>query len=373
MGGSVVTTGNLPARSERTSAGPAAEPSADGMTMPRSAAAPRTPLAPIPDTLPVIAVVIPAYRAASHIRSVLEGIPSFVHHIVVVDDGSPDETGMIVKSWPDPRARLVVHARNQGVGGAVLSGYEEALTLGAEILVKMDGDDQMDPAYIWPLVAPILYGQADYAKGNRFLHARELHSMPLVRRIGNAGLSFLTKAASGYWNVFDPTNGYTAIHASVARNLNRANLDRRFFFESSMFLELSLMRAVVRDVSIPARYRNEKSSLSEGRALVQFPARLLRGLLRRWMIQYYLRDFTAFSVFLLTGLSMVLFGTAWGSYHWLQSYRHGGLASTGTVMIAVLPIIVGIQLLLEAVILDIQNVPTRPLQEEDRLHGSQPR
>jgi glycosyltransferase involved in cell wall biosynthesis len=172
-----------------------------------------------PDTIlshiPLIAVVIPAYRAERQILKVLSGIPSFVSFIVVVDDCSPDTTAELVRNHTDPRIHLVSHSANQGVGGAVLTGYNRALELGAEIIAKMDSDDQMDPAYLIPLLAPILTGQADYTKGNRFLHVNELQSMPLIRRIGNAGLSFLTKAASGYWNIFDPTNGYTAIHASI--------------------------------------------------------------------------------------------------------------------------------------------------------------
>jgi glycosyltransferase involved in cell wall biosynthesis len=327
----------------------------------------------VPETeIPAIAVVIPAYRAAAHIESVLAGIPRFVRHVIVVDDASPDETRKIVERSTDPRVRVVVHERNQGVGGAVLSGYDAAIAAGAEIIVKMDADDQMDPAYLSTLVRPIVRGEADYTKGNRFLHARQLDSMPLLRRIGNAGLSFLTKAASGYWNVFDPTNGYTAIHASVVGLLDRERIDRRYFFESSMFLELSLHGAVVSDVYIPARYGDETSSLSEWNALVSFPRRLLRGLGRRWLIQYFLRDFTAFSVFLVAGTVLTTFGALWGAYYWLQSYLHGGLASTGTVMIAVLPIIVGIQLLLQSIILDIQNVPTRPLQEAPKSPYSPP-
>ena len=322
--------------------------------------------------IPVIAVVIPAYRAAAHIASVLAGIPHFVRHVIVVDDASPDDTRKIVERWSDPRVRLVIHEQNQGVGGAVLTGYDAAIAAGAEIIVKMDADDQMDPTYLWPLALPIVRGEADYTKGNRFLHSRELYSMPLRRRIGNAGLSFLTKAASGYWNVFDPTNGYTAIHASVVGLLDRARIDRRYFFESSMFLELSLHRAVVMDVYIPARYGDEKSSLSEWNAFVSFPTGLLRGLGRRWLVQYFLRDFTAFSVFVIAGTVLSTFGTLWGAYYWLQSYLHGGLASTGTVMIAVLPIIVGIQLLLQSIILDIQNVPTRPLQEAPKSPFSPP-
>ncbi len=312
--------------------------------------------------LPDVAVVIPAYRAAEHIRDVLAGIPQWVKYIIVVDDCSPDETAQLVKDWPDARVILVSHSHNEGVGGSVLSGYATALKCGAEIIVKMDSDDQMDPAYLTQLIAPIVRGEADYTKGNRFLHWRELHAMPALRRIGNAGLSFLTKLASGYWTIFDPTNGYTAIAAPVVSILNQDAIERRYFFESSMLIELGLVRAVVHDVAIPARYGDEVSSLSEWQAAVDFPGRLLAAMMYRLFTQYFIRDFTAVSVFLLGGAVSTLFGLVWGTYHWIMSAHIGVPASTGTVMLAVLPLILGVQLLLQAVIADIQNVPTYPLQ-----------
>ncbi len=314
----------------------------------------------------VIAVVIPAYRAATHIQKVLAGIPPFVRHIVVVDDCSPDNTAALVSTLSDSRIFLVRHRENQGVGGAVLSGYDAALALGADIIVKIDSDDQMDPSYLMPLIAPLLTGDADYAKGNRFLHLRQLESMPLLRRIGNMGLSFLTKLASGYWNIFDPTNGYTAIHASTVTQLNRTAIDKRFFFEISLLLELGLLQAVVRDIYIPARYADEFSSLSEGKALIEFPPRLLRGFLVRLLVQYFLRDFSPVSLFLLTGSLFTLFGGIFGSYHWYLSAATGIETSAGTVMLAVLPIILGLQFLLQAINIDIQNVPTHPLQRSIR-------
>jgi glycosyltransferase involved in cell wall biosynthesis len=312
-------------------------------------------------SLPIIAVVIPAYRAENHIAAVLSKIPAFIHTIIVVDDRSPDNTAAVVSAWPDPRVRLVRHAENQGVGGAVMTGYAAAVEAGADVIVKMDSDDQMDPRYLQALIAPIISKQADYTKGNRFLHIRELTAMPLVRRIGNAGLSFMTKLASGYWQIFDPTNGYTAISGSVARLIRREAISSRYFFESSLLLELSLLRAVVRDVPMAALYGDEVSSLSERDALLGFPPRLLRGFLRRLVIQYYLRDFSAFSLFLLAGIAFTAFGSAWGAYHWYLSVQFGHLASTGTVMIAVLPIVLGIQFLLQCGVWDIQNTPTQPL------------
>jgi len=321
----------------------------------------------VPIELPAVAVVIPAYRAAATIEAVLASIPTFVRHIVVVDDGGADRTAEVARTVDDPRVVVVEHERNEGVGAAVLTGYRRAAALGAEIIAKVDADGQMDPEYLLALITPIVVGEADYAKGNRFLHERELEAMPGRRRFGNAGLSFFTKLASGYWGIFDPTNGYTAIHASVIPLLDDRRIARRFFFESSMLLNLSLLRAVVRDVYIPARYPGAKSHLSESRAALQFPAQLLRGFLRRIRIQYFVRDFSAVSLYVLCGSLLTLFGGIWGAWHFFVSSQTGVVATTGTVMIAVLPIIVGVQLLLQALTLDVQGSPTTPIHATARL------
>ncbi|MCG2784124.1 MAG: glycosyltransferase family 2 protein [Anaerolineae bacterium] len=309
-----------------------------------------------------IAIVIPLYRAEKHIGAVLRGIPAYISHIVIVDDCSPDQSVEIVQNCSDARICLISHQTNQGVGGAVLTGYKKAVELGAEIIVKMDSDDQMDPAYLLSLLAPILTGQADYTKGNRFLHINELQNMPFIRRMGNAGLSFLTKVASGYWNIFDPTNGYTAIHSSITSLLETKKIHKRYFFESSMLIELGIIRAVIQDIHIPARYQDETSSLSEWKVLFEFPPLLLAGFMRRFFIQYFVRDFGIVSMLFLLGISFSLFGIIFGAYHWYLSSQLETPASTGTVMLAVLPLIMGFQLLIQALIADIQNIPMIPLQ-----------
>jgi dolichol-phosphate mannosyltransferase len=311
--------------------------------------------------------VIPAYRAAGSIAQVIAGIPSFVRHVVVVNDASPDETSDAVRAVGDPRVVVIEHEHNRGVGGATLTGYQRAADFGAQVIVKMDADGQMDPAYLLQLITPIVVGEADYTKGNRFLHARELRAMPGRRRFGNAGLSFLTKLASGYWGIFDPTNGYTAIHASLVPLLGAVPIAPRFFFESSILLNLSLLRAVVRDVYIPARYMDAGSHLSESKAALQFPLGLFRGFLRRVRLQYFVRDFTPVSLYIVFGLLLTAFGAVWGAWHWAISIQTNVAATTGTVMIAVLPIIVGVQLLLQALTLDIQSAPTAPIHASVRL------
>jgi glycosyltransferase involved in cell wall biosynthesis len=310
-----------------------------------------------------VAVVIPAYLAAREIAGVIQAIPDFVSAIFVVDDHSPDHTAEIVSilAAKDQRIHLICHPANLGVGGAVMSGYRAAWEAGAGIIVKLDSDGQMDPHYLYPLIYPLLQQKADYTKGNRFLHVRELRTMPFMRQLGNLGLSFITKTATGYWNIFDPTNGYTAIRAVLVPLLDSSQIDGRFFFETSLLLELSRLRAVVRDVSIPARYGDETSLLSEKDALFRFPLKLIRGLFHRILIQYFIRDFSTFSFFLLIGSIFTLFGTTWGAYHWRLSDLTHIPATTGTVMIAILPIILGVQFLLQALVVDIQNVPSEPV------------
>jgi len=202
----------------------------------------------------------------------------------------------------------------------MVTGYRECLRRGADIVVKLDGDGQMDPDYLPALLRPLLEGTADFTKGNRWHDAARLTTMPQLRRWGNLGLSFLTKLSSGYWRIFDPCNGYTAIRAAVLADVPLGQLARDYFFESSMLVELYILRAVVRDVPMPAIYGEEQSSLSISRVLWSFPPRLARGLLHRLWTRYFVRDFSAVSLFLITGSLLTLFGGLFGSWAWLQSY-----------------------------------------------------
>jgi hypothetical protein len=225
----------------------------------------------------------------------------------------------------------------------------------------MDGDDQMDPAELPRLLAPVLAGRADAAKGNRYDSIGSLAQMPLIRVLGNGILTFLVKLASGYWNLFDPANGYLALRADLLRRLDLERLPPRYFFESGLLIELGILRAVVADVPIPARYGDERSSLSIPRTVLGFPPRLLRGLGRRFFWRYLVKDFSAVSVFVLMGVPMMLFGFVYGVRAYLHMLETGIPATAGVVMLSAMPIILGVQLLLQAVVLDVQNVPTRPI------------
>lgn len=313
-------------------------------------------------TAPVVAAVIPCFREKDHVLGVLAGIGPEVRHILVVDDACPIGTGKHVQTeCRDPRVEVVFHEINKGVGGATLTGYAHAIAKGADIIVKLDGDGQMDPALIPALVHPIAVGEADYAKGNRFDDLAGLKTMPAVRLVGNLFLSFASKMSSGYWNVFDPTNGFTAIHAKVARLLPSDRIDTGYFFESDMLFHLNLLRAVVADVPMRARYGNEQSSLSVSRALWEFAAKHLCNAAKRIGCTYFLRDFGIASIELVLGKALFLFGVAFGIVKWIESDRTGVPQGAGTVMLAALPVIVGTQLLLQFLNFDIRNVPRQPL------------
>ncbi len=310
-----------------------------------------------------IAVVIPCFNVERHIAEVVAGIPSMVRTIVLVDDGSRDGSRGALDRIDDPRVVSVFHERNRGVGAAALTGYEAAMARGADICVKMDGDGQMAGSDLPLLVAPLLDGRADYAKGNRFWDFGALRTMPRVRLIGNGILSFLTKLVSGYWSLLDPTNGFTAIRSAVLRQLEVQRVQRRYFFETSMLIELNILGAVVCDVPLPARYADEGSSLSIVRTLLQFPALQVRGLLRRFIWRYVLRDFNVLTLCVLVGVPAVTFGVVFGGIRWWHSSTTATAATAGTVFVAALPIIIGVQCLLVALVLDMLYEPKHPLSD----------
>ena len=309
-----------------------------------------------------VAVVIPCYKVSAHILGVIKKIGSEVDMIFIADDCCPEGSGALVeKDCNDPRVRVIYNLVNQGVGGAVMSGYKAAIEAGADVIVKVDGDGQMDPSLIPAFVAPIISGEADYTKGNRFFDLEEIKAMPPVRIFGNAILSFMTKLSSGYWDLFDPTNGYTAIHADVARHLPFDKISRRYFFETDMLFRLNTLRAVVVDVPMDSSYGDEVSNLKISKILGEFLYKHARNLAKRIFYNYYLRNVSLASIELPLGVFMLLFGISYGGWHWLLSIREGVLATAGVVMISALPILMGLQLVLAFLGYDINSVPRRPI------------
>ena len=307
----------------------------------------------------IIAVVIPTYKANKHLQQVIEGLPSIIDHIIVVDDKCPQGSVEIARGIGKQDSRIVVisHEKNQGVGGAVVTGYKKALTLKCDIIIKMDSDDQMDPNYIPDLIKPIAEGQAGYAKGNRFIDFAALRSMPTFRLVGNSALSFMVKACSGYWNMMDPTNGYTAINKSELEKISLDKLSKRYFFESDMLIRLNIQNTVVKDVPIPARYGEEESSLSIRNTMWRFPILLLKGLIKRFILKYLIYDFNMASVYTLVGMPLLLWGIFYGLFKWIENTINHVATPTGTIMLSVLPLILGTQFIIAAINIDIDSTP----------------
>jgi glycosyltransferase involved in cell wall biosynthesis len=309
-----------------------------------------------------IAVVIPCYRVTRHVLEVIERIGPECWRVYVVDDCCPDGSGELVRTQcPDPRVVVLRNAVNLGVGGAVMAGYRRAIEDGATVIVKIDGDGQMAPELLPCFVAPIVAGEADYAKGNRFFDLSQLSRMPGVRLAGNTLLSFMAKLSTGYWHVFDPTNGYTAIDARVADRLPFDRISRRYFFETDVLFRLNALRAVVVDVPMDASYGDEVSNLRISKVVGEFAYKHCANFAKRVFYNYFLRDMSVASFELLLGAAMLLFALVFGTVEWLDYRERGVAAPTGTVMLAALPALLGVQLLLAFLSYDIAAVPRRPL------------
>lgn len=309
-----------------------------------------------------IAVVIPCYGCKAQILRVLGALGPSVWRVFVVDDACPEQTGDWVESHcTDPRVQVLRHDANQGVGGAVVTGYRAALAAGSAVVVKVDGDGQMDPSLIPHFVDPILQGRADYTKGNRFFLLGALGSMPRIRLLGNALLSFLAKLSTGYWNIFDVTNGYTAIHARLLPYLELDRVSRRYFFETDMLFRLGTLRAAVVDIPMDAVYADERSQLRIARVLPEFAWRHCSNFCKRLVYRYFLRDMTVASLELVLGTLLLAFGTGFGLWTWAAAVHTGVPTPLGTIMLAALPTLVGLQMLLAFVGYDVAQQPQQAI------------
>ncbi|GAB2583725.1 glycosyltransferase family 2 protein [Dyella jejuensis] len=309
-----------------------------------------------------VAVVIPCFRVIDHVLGVISRIGPEVFRIYTVDDACPDESGeFIAKNANDPRVVVIFRPQNGGVGAATLTGYQAALKDGAEIIVKIDGDGQMDPSLIDRFIHPIAIGHADYTKGNRFFDLEGVVNMPRVRLFGNAVLSFVSKLSTGYWSVFDPTNGFTAIHANVAKRLPLGKISSRYFFETDMLFHLNVLKGVVVDVPMEAVYGDEVSNLKISKILPEFVLKHASNFFKRIFYSYFLRDMSVATFELLGGLFLFSFGALFGLVEWVRLSHRGEFATAGTVMLAGLPVMVGIQLLLAFLNFDIFATPRTPI------------
>ena len=311
-----------------------------------------------------IAVVIPSYKVTAHILEVIKSIGPEVQKIYVVDDACPDGSGALVqKQSKDKRVEIFFHETNQGVGGAVVTGYKAALKDEIDVIVKVDGDGQMDPSLISTIAKPVVEGYADYSKGNRFDSLENLFSMPKTRIFGNAVLSLWSKLSSGYWNITDPTNGFTAIHRKALQAIQLDKLRKTYFFESDLLFRLSIVNAVVMDVPMVSVYGDEKSNLKIRKVIFEFPWRHTVNLAKRIFYKYYLREWSVASFELPVGLGLTIFGAWFGLARFFEASSAGQATTAGQVTLSALALILGVQLLLSFLSYDVQSEPKVPRQK----------
>lgn len=305
----------------------------------------------------VIATVVPAYKEEQHIGDTIRGMPDFVDHIVVVDDASPDRTALAASSTGDPRVTVVQLAENQGVGGAVVAGHRKALELGSDVNAVMAGDNQMDPEKLHLLLDPIVDDGYGFTKGNRFFSPTSMEGMPAHRVLGNMALTFLNKAASGYWFIVDPQNGYTAVSRQALELVPLDRLAKRYEFENDLLIWLNIANVRARDVNIAARYGAEVSSIRLRSFVPRITSLLIRGFWRRMWLKHMLWSFSPIALLFFAGLASLLFGIAVGL--WVTAVALGGQTPTaGTTVLAVVPFFCGFIMLVQALVLDIQATPT---------------
>lgn len=314
-----------------------------------------------------VGVVLPCFRVRAHILDVLSRIGTECHVIYVVDDACPEKSGeLVAANCTDPRVKVVFNEVNLGVGGAVMRGYRKAVADGCDVVVKIDGDGQMAPELLPLFIEPILDGYADYTKGNRFFDLTQISKMPKIRLFGNAVLSFMSKFSSGYWDIFDPTNGYTAIHARVIEHLPLDKISRRYFFESDMLFRLNTLRCVVLDVPMDAVYGQEESNLKIRSLLIDFLTKHIINYVKRIFYNYFLRGLSVASLELVLGLCLFAWGTLFGLSQWYSSSQLNIATPSGTVMLAALPVLVGFQMLISFLTYDIQSAPKIPMHKRLR-------
>lgn len=245
-------------------------------------------------------IVIPCYNVKNKIDKVISKSLKYADKIIIVDDKCPEQTGNYVKHKIKNKKILVIfNNKNLGVGGATMIGYRTAIKLNAKVIVKMDGDGQMNPYYIPNLVKNIIEGKAGYCKGNRLFNKSIVIKMPFIRLVGNFLLSFISKFSTGYWNIFDFTNGYTAISSQALKKISSSKISKNFFFETDILYNLYLKNIKVIDINIPAIYNNSKSNLKISNVFLYFFKGNIKNFLKRVYLIHLKNNFLKKIIFFI--------------------------------------------------------------------------
>ena len=229
-----------------------------------------------------IIIVIPCFKVKKKILSVISNIPAYIYKIVCVDDGCPENSGNYIKeNSKDYRLSVIFNQKNLGVGGASKAGFKHAKELGAEIIIKVDGDNQMDLSVLDKFIEPIISKEADFTKGNRFTKLTDYINMPPLRKIGNISLTFISRIVTGYYNLMDVTNGMIGLRVSKFSSINFALIKKDFFFEQDLIFHLSVKKFKFYHIKTPTIYEDEKSNLRPFRSIFPFAIFHLKNLIYR--------------------------------------------------------------------------------------------
>jgi glycosyltransferase involved in cell wall biosynthesis len=304
-----------------------------------------------------IAVVVPAYNEQALLGRVIETMPDCVDRIVVVDDASPDGTADVVRRYMPQmgeRLLLIQHERNQGVGGAIATGYKWCRDHEMDVAVVMAGDAQMEPANLPDLLAPVVAGEVDYAKGNRLFTGDAWNQIPRVRYLGNSAMSLLTKIASGYWHVADSQSGYTAINLKALKTIDWDRMYKRYGQPNDLLVRLNVYNFRVRDVPVTPVYNiGEKSGVRPLRMIPGLSWLLFKLFVYRIVQKYVIRDFHPLVFFYLIGIILLIPGSLFGLYLVVYRLFVGAVAPTSALFAAFL-FVSGLQLILFAMWFDME-------------------
>ncbi len=303
-----------------------------------------------------VAAVVPAHNEEKLIAKTVTTMPELVDIVIVIDDCSTDETAKRAAETGDPRLHVLQHEKNTGVGGSIIDGHRLALELGADVNVIMAGDAQMDPDYLPALLDPIAEDGYGFTKANRFFSRAGLKGMPKSRVFGSIMLSFATKMASGYWHLFDPQNGYTAITKESLARIDLDRISQGYSFENDLLVTLNIANVRARDVPIPGVYGEEVSGMKMHKVIPQISSLLIRGFWRRIFRKHVMMSFSPIALMLFMGMFLTLVGV--GAGIWVVAHTLGApTASAGSVLLSVGPLLVGINMLVQALAMDMRETP----------------
>lgn len=305
-----------------------------------------------------LAVVIPCYNEEKLVKETIDSLPKSIDYILAVNDCSKDNTLGVLKqiAKTNKKVRIINNRENGGVGFSLKAGFVYALEKTDAVAVGiLSGDAQCDPTRIEPMLDMFIDRGCDYIKGNRFYNRKALASMPAYRRVGNVFISLLTKFSTGYYSISDTTMGFGFMSRSILETVDFSLVKNRYDYETSMLTALSIVGARVKDFPVPAIYGDETSTIDFWPTVF----RVLRvnwvGFWQRMYYKYTLFTLHPIVIFLAGGLSLSIGGWAYGVYLIVEKIVNDNTPTSGTVMLAVLPIILGFQMLLTALLMDVSN------------------